>query len=82
MKVEQAKRCFLCRYNRRAGGEWDSGLAETSGVEAAAQHNPPSYGEIDLIGTIGCGIKCLSATRWHGGSRTSRPCPRRSGARV
>jgi len=40
-KVEQAKRCFLCRYNTRVGIEWDSGLAETSGVKAAAQHNPP-----------------------------------------
>jgi hypothetical protein len=54
MKVEQAKRCFLCRFNTRVGGEWDSGLAETSGVKAAAQHNPP-YESIDLIGTAGCG---------------------------
>jgi len=68
MKVEQAKRCFLCRYNARVGGEWDSGLAETSGLKAAAQHNPP-YESIDLIGTVGCGIRCLSATLWHGGSR-------------
>ena len=42
MKVEQAKRCFLCRYNARVGGEWDSGLAETSGLKAAAQHYPPT----------------------------------------
>ena len=42
MKVEQAKRCFLCRYNTRVGGEWDSGLAETSGLKAAAQHYPPT----------------------------------------
>jgi len=68
MKVEQAKRCFLCRYDTRVGGEWDSGLAETSGGKAAAQHNPP-YESIDLIGTVGCGIRCLSATLRHGGSR-------------
>jgi hypothetical protein len=68
MKVEQAKSCFLWPCNACGGGECDGGLAGTSGVKAAAQHNP-AFESIDPNGTVGCGIKCLSATLRHGGGR-------------
>jgi len=40
------------------------------------------YENIDLIGTVGCGIRCLSATLWHGGSRRKRNEARQGGPQV